>query len=76
MLSRLGGVGFSVRNLGSVIGVDPMTVLHHFRSKEVGRIAFPATPAFIPAFKALGRDDAFDASLNVFLDGIRPRVLA
>jgi hypothetical protein len=75
MLSRLGGVGFSVRNLGSVIGVDPMTVLHH-RSKEVGRIAFPATPAFIPAFKALGRDDAFDASLNVFLDGIRPRVLA
>lgn len=33
MLSRDGEVGFSVRKLGSRIGVDPMTVLHHFGSK-------------------------------------------
>jgi hypothetical protein len=55
MLSRLEEVNFSARNLGSVTGVDLMTVLHHFRSKEVGRTALPATPAFIPAFKALDR---------------------
>ena len=34
MLSRDGEVGFSVRKLGTQIGVDPMTVLHHFGSKD------------------------------------------
>ena len=34
MLSRLGEAGFSVRKLGARIGVDPMTVLHHFGSKD------------------------------------------
>ena len=34
MLSREGEGGFSVRKLGVAIGVDPMTVLHHFRSRE------------------------------------------
>jgi AcrR family transcriptional regulator len=33
-LSRHGEAGFSVRKLGSKIGVDPMTVLHHFGSKD------------------------------------------
>ena len=26
--------GFSIRKLGATLGVDPMTVLHHFRSKD------------------------------------------
>ena len=34
MLSRDGEMGFSVRKLGQRIGVDPMTVLHHFGSKD------------------------------------------
>jgi AcrR family transcriptional regulator len=34
MLSRDGEAGFSVRKLGLGIGIDPMTVLHHFGSKE------------------------------------------
>jgi len=34
MLSRVGELGFSVRKLGVSIGVDPMTVLHHFGSRE------------------------------------------
>lgn len=34
LLSRDGEAGFSVRKLGLCIGVDPMTVLHHFGSKE------------------------------------------
>jgi AcrR family transcriptional regulator len=34
MLSRDGEAGFSVRKLGLRIGVDPMTVLHHFGSKH------------------------------------------
>ena len=34
MLSRDGEVNFSVRKLGVHIGVDPMTVLHHFGSKD------------------------------------------
>jgi AcrR family transcriptional regulator len=34
MLSSKGEAGFSVRKLGLRIGVDPMTVLHHFGSKD------------------------------------------
>lgn len=34
LFSRLGESGFSVRKLGLRIGVDPMTVLHHFGSKD------------------------------------------
>lgn len=34
MFSQLGESGFSVRKLGLRIGVDPMTVLHHFGSKD------------------------------------------
>jgi AcrR family transcriptional regulator len=34
MLSCEGEVAFSVRKLGVRIGVDPMTVLHHFGSKD------------------------------------------
>ena len=34
MLSQEGESGFSVRKLGLCIGVDPMTVLHHFGSKD------------------------------------------
>jgi AcrR family transcriptional regulator len=34
MLSRDGEAEFSVRKLGLSIGVDPMTVLHHFGSKD------------------------------------------
>jgi AcrR family transcriptional regulator len=34
MLSQVGEVEFSVRKLGVGIGVDPMTVLHHFGSKD------------------------------------------
>jgi AcrR family transcriptional regulator len=34
MLSREGEAAFSVRKLGVSIGIDPMTVLHHFRSRH------------------------------------------
>ncbi len=34
MLASEGEEGFSVRKLGARIGVDPMTVLHHFQSKN------------------------------------------
>ena len=34
LLSRDGEAGFSVRKLGLRIGVDPMTVLHHFGSRD------------------------------------------
>lgn len=34
MLSREGEADFSVRKLGLRVGVDPMTVLHHFGSKD------------------------------------------
>ena len=34
LMSREGESGFSVRKLGAKIGCDPMTVLHHFRSKD------------------------------------------
>ncbi len=34
MLASKGESGFSVRKLGALVGVDPMTVLHHFRSKD------------------------------------------
>lgn len=34
LASEEGEAGFSVRKLGARIGVDPMTLLHHFGSKE------------------------------------------
>ena len=34
MLAKEGEASFSVRKLAAAIGVDPMTVLHHFHSKE------------------------------------------
>lgn len=34
LLANEGEAGFSIRKLGASAGVDPMTVLHHFHSKE------------------------------------------
>lgn len=34
LLDEVGEEGFSVRKVGAAMGIDPMTVLHHFRSKE------------------------------------------
>jgi AcrR family transcriptional regulator len=34
LLDEAGEEGFSVRKVGAAMGIDPMTVLHHFRSKE------------------------------------------
>lgn len=34
LLAKEGEEGFSIRKLGAGLGVDPMTVLHHFHSKE------------------------------------------
>lgn len=34
MLSSEGEAGFSVRKLGAELGIDPMTVLHHFQSRD------------------------------------------
>lgn len=34
LFEREGDEGFSLRKLGLKLGVDPMTVLHHFRSRE------------------------------------------
>lgn len=34
MLAEEGEAGFSVRKLGAALGIDPMTVLHHFKSKD------------------------------------------
>jgi AcrR family transcriptional regulator len=34
LLDQLGEQGFSVRKVGAAMAIDPMTVLHHFGSKE------------------------------------------
>lgn len=34
MFVEEGESGFSIRKLAGAVGIDPMTVLHHFRSKE------------------------------------------
>lgn len=34
LIDEVGEEGFSVRKVGAAMGIDPMTVLHHFRSKE------------------------------------------
>jgi AcrR family transcriptional regulator len=60
MLSRDGEVEFSVRKLGVQIGVDPMTVLHHFGSKDelLRRIADRALATVeLPLPSANWRDD-------------------
>ena len=34
LFSNEGEGGFSIRKVGAMLGVDPMTVLHHFRSRD------------------------------------------
>ncbi|MBN9246874.1 MAG: TetR/AcrR family transcriptional regulator C-terminal domain-containing protein [Hyphomicrobium sp.] len=34
LFASVGEQGFSIRKLAAVVGVDPMTILHHFGSKE------------------------------------------
>lgn len=34
LFDEVGEAGFSVRKVGAAMGIDPMTVLHHFKSKE------------------------------------------
>ncbi len=34
LFDEAGEAGFSVRKVGAAMGIDPMTVLHHFKSKE------------------------------------------
>lgn len=34
LIDEAGEAGFSVRKVGAAMGIDPMTVLHHFKSKE------------------------------------------
>jgi AcrR family transcriptional regulator len=51
------------------IGEDDETEL-----KALDPLACPATLALIPAFKALDRDQAFDASVGAFIDGVAARV--
>jgi AcrR family transcriptional regulator len=34
LFAEAGEAGFSVRKVGAAMGIDPMTVLHHFHSKE------------------------------------------
>ena len=56
MMSREGEVGFSVRKLGVSIGVDPMTVLHHFGSKD-GLLRHIADRALATVVLPLPSDD-------------------
>jgi AcrR family transcriptional regulator len=51
------------------IGEDDETEL-----RALDPLACPATLALIPAFKALDRDQAFDASVGAFIDGVAARV--
>ncbi len=34
LFASVGEEGFSIRKLAAIVGVDPMTILHHFGSKE------------------------------------------
>lgn len=34
MFAEVGEADFSVRKLGAALGIDPMTVLHHFKSRD------------------------------------------
>ena len=43
---------------------------------DLDPLAFPATLALIPAFKALDRDAAFDVSVDAFIDGVSCRCKA
>ena len=44
--------------------------------RELDPLSCPATIALIPAFKGLDRDGAFDASVEVFIDGVSCRCKA
>ena len=52
-----------------VLGHGP----HEAELRALDPLAYPATRALIPAFKALDRDAAFHASVDAFIDGVSSR---
>jgi hypothetical protein len=52
----------------------PISAQDEAELRSLDPLACPATLALIPAFKALDRDAAFDASVEAFIDGIACRV--
>jgi len=52
----------------------PISAQDEAELQSLDPLACPATLALIPAFKALDRDAAFDASVEVFIDGVACRV--
>lgn len=56
LFDRQGEDGFSVRKVGALLGIDPMSVLHHFHSKEelMRQIADRALASI--SFRAPGMD--------------------
>src|SRR5262249_60830489 len=52
----------------------PISAQDEAELRSLDPLACPATLALIPAFKALDRDAAFDASVDAFIDGVACRV--
>jgi hypothetical protein len=52
----------------------PISAQDEAELRSLGPLACPATLALIPAFKALDRNAAFDASVDAFIDGVACRV--
>jgi len=52
----------------------PISAQDEAELRSLDPLACPATLALIPAFKALDRNAAFDASVDAFLDGVACRV--
>src|SRR5262249_19900793 len=48
----------------------PINAKDEAELRSLDPLACPATLALIPAFKALDRDAAFDASVQAFIDGV------
>ncbi|HKA47196.1 MAG TPA: TetR/AcrR family transcriptional regulator C-terminal domain-containing protein, partial [Methyloceanibacter sp.] len=51
----------------------PISTQDEAELRSLDPLACPATLALIPAFKALDRDAAFDASVEAFIDGVACR---
>jgi hypothetical protein len=75
------GLGFYAFILGYALAqaeglLRPITDEDEAELKALDPLACPATLALIPAFKALDRDAAFDASVDAFIDGVSCRCKA
>lgn len=67
-------LGFALAEIEGLL--LPLNDMEEAEMRGLDPLGYPATQAFIPAFKKLNPDTAFDAAVSAFIDGVALRAKA